>query len=336
MNRLTRRLTLLRAKRQGCFDRDQYWQETAERARVARKVRSRLRRMQPVVLLTPRWSSPRRFLDDVATDLLIGSPEVICRTLDCTQLKGLTIHQAWAWFASALAELAGLRLDGPAWQAVSRLGFQHVITQALRALQEGHNRRCLMLFALEQVPLEALEDLVAAFEAWRDEVEERDLRFTLLLAGSVTAEDVQVGGAGRPLVLQDYARREAVEALVEELGPLEPHRLEAVVDLVGGVPQLIEQIASQGDGVIGDLVARPESVWRALGPVSTQIRGAFEILASDDQMMERFEALTRSGPQPELFDVDPVLTLAGFATRIRQRHRVRVQLRAPLFEELGR
>lgn len=336
MNRLTRRLTLLRAKRLGCFDRDQYWVESADRARVARKVRSRLRRMQPVVLLTPRWSSPRRFLDDVATDLLIGSPEVTCRTLDCTQLKGLTIHQAWAWFASALAELAGLRLDGPAWQAVSRLGFQHVITQALRALQEGHHRRCLMLFALEQVPLEALEDLVAAFESWRDEVDEDDLRFTLLLAGSVTGEDLQVGGAGRPLVLPDYAHREAVEALVEDLGPLEAHRLSAVIDVVGGVPLLIEQLATQGEGVVGEIVARPESVWRLLGPVATQVRGAYEILASDEQMMDRLDTLTNDGPQPELVEVDPVLVLAGFATRTRDRHLTRVQIRASLFEELGR
>ena len=66
MHRLDRRLILLRAKRGATFDPDQYWLEQARRAQIARRLRSRVRRMQPVILLTPRWSSPRRFLDDVA------------------------------------------------------------------------------------------------------------------------------------------------------------------------------------------------------------------------------------------------------------------------------
>ncbi len=332
MNRLDRRLTLLRGKRQGAFDPDQYWMERADRARVARRVRTAVRHMRPVVLLTPRWSSPRRFLDDVATDLLIGTPAVSSRTLDCSALKGRTNHQAWAWFVEALVELSGVVMEGPAWQAVSRLGFQRVVGQCLDAIQRGDTRRCLMLHGLQHVPFEALEDLILAYETWLEEVD--DPRFTLVAAGSVAPDEVQVGGAGRPVYLDDFTPEEAVEALVEDLGPLPRHQLESAVEVVGGVPQILEELAAQGERALTELVARPETLWSRLGALAGEIRGAFEILASNDAMHARVERLTADGPQPEDVAVDPILVLAGFARRQRTPTGTRVRVRAPLFGEL--
>lgn len=334
MNRLDRRITLLRAKREGTFDRDQYWLEGARRARIARLVRSRVRRMAPVVLLTPRWSAPRRFLDDVATDLLIGTPEVVCRTLDCAGLKGLTNHQAWAWLVEALAEVSELHLAGPAWQAVSRMGFQHVMTQALDAIQAGHNRRGLLLHGLQHIPIEALEDLVMVYEAYRDEVE-GEAKFTLVLAGSISADHVQLTGAGRPVILSDYTPSEAVEALVEDLGPLEAHRLQSVVDQVGGIPQVLEAIADQGEQVLSQIVANPDAVWSVLGALATEIRGAYDIVASDDRLNARLELLAKDGPQSEDSTVDPALVLAGMANHTPMRLGRRVQVRAPVLADLA-
>ena len=64
MHRLDRRIRILRGKRNGAFDPDQYYLERASRAKVARKVRFHLRRMDPVVLITPRWSEARVFLEE--------------------------------------------------------------------------------------------------------------------------------------------------------------------------------------------------------------------------------------------------------------------------------
>lgn len=336
MNRLDRRLTLLKAKRGCVFDPDQYWLEKADRARVARRVRTKLRRMEPVVLLTPRWSNPRRFLDDVATDLLIGSPDVRCRTLDCAGLKGLTNHQAWAWFVEALVELSGLHMEGPAWQAVSRLGFQHVVSQALFAIQESEIRRCLMMHGLQHVPLDALEDLIMAYETYVDSLDEGvDPMFTVVLSGSVTSDEIQVAGSGPAVVLDDFSADEAVEALVEDMGPIERHRLESVIELVGGVPLVLELIADQGEQALSQIVAQPEALWKLLGPLTTEIRGAFEIVASDDSMASRVEELAKEGPLPENIAVDPILVLAGIANRIRQRDGLKVQVRAPAFADMA-
>ncbi|MEM6929435.1 MAG: hypothetical protein AAF602_21020, partial [Myxococcota bacterium] len=71
-NRFERRVTILRGKRRGAFDGNQPRLEGAGRGRVARKARHHLRAMRPVVLHTPRFSLPERFLDDLAVDLRLG------------------------------------------------------------------------------------------------------------------------------------------------------------------------------------------------------------------------------------------------------------------------
>ena len=329
MNRLERRTVVLRGKRRGAFDPDQYWLERAQRTRVARKVRARLRQMQPVVLRTPRWSAARRFLDDLGTDLLIGSPKVESRTLDCTAVKGLTQHQAWAWLVSALTQLAGIRMEGPAWQVVSRLGFQHAVRQLLQAIQEGPELRCLMIHAIEHIRFDALDDLIQAYEAFQGKLDQEP-RFNLLLAGSVATDKIRVEGSGSVLTLQDFARPEAIEALVEDLGPLEAHRLAAVVEVIGGIPAVIETLAAGGEQHLSDLVADSDALWSLLGPLAGEIRGAFEIVHADDTLSERLERLATDGPLAEDPSVDSKLLLAGLTCR---QPREKVAVRAPAFTD---
>ena len=333
MNRLDRRLTLLRAKRLGTFDRNQYVHEQANRARAARCVRTRLRRMSPVVLVTPRWSESHPFLDDLATDLLIGSPSVDCRTLNRELLAGLTVHQSWAWLVAATTEFCGVRLEGPAWQAVSRHGFRHVMNQLMAAAQEGPTR-CLMLHNLEYIPVEALEDLISVFEEYRGGLDE-PAKFNLLLAGSVKANHIQVEGAGNPLFLPDFTDPEAVEALVERVGPLERHRLRSVVARIGGVPSVIETIAAGGESVLSELVANPDSIWRLLGRLANEIRSSFDLISANDELFARMELLAKSGPLPCDPILDPQLNLAGLTHRIPLRHGQRTTIRAAVFAELA-
>ena len=332
MNRLDRRLTILRGKRKGAFDPDQYWFERARRDRLARRVRTRLRRMQPVILRTPRWSQPRQFLDDISSDLLVGSPPIACRTLDLAPLRGLTVHQTWSWLVAAVAEFTQVRMDGPAWQAVSRLGFRTVMRQLLDAAQDGPTR-CLMLHHLQTMPVEALEDLLMVFEEHRSDIDEPP-RFNLLLAGSIAPNHVQVDGSGAPMLLQDYGDDEAVNALVEQLGPLASHRLQSVVGHIGGIPAILDALVAAGESAVNSIVADPSRLWNVLTKLTPEIRQAFQIVRADQVLSNRLEAIARDGVQPLDVLADPPLEMAGLIHRLPNR-RDQVAIRAPVFADLA-
>lgn len=331
MNRLERRLAILRGKRQGAFDPDQYHFERARRTRLARRVRTRLRRLEPVALVTPRWSQPHRFLDDLAADLAVGEPAVACRMLDCRALAGRTRHQAWAWFVEALTEFCGLTLDGPSWQAVARLGFRTVVRSLLTRADATGERRALMLHGVEHAPPGALDDLVDAFgEHVREAGSAR--RFTLLVAGAGDLPDLV---EGEPLVLPDFAEAEAVEVLVEHLGPLEPHRLRSVVALVGGIPAVLDALGAGPESRLTDIVQDRDVVWRAIGRLGQEIRSAFAHVASDGSLLQRFERIALDGPVPEDPASDRELLRAGFVDVERGVGGRFAQLRAPVFADLA-
>lgn len=312
-NRLNRRTTLLRGKRDGAFDRDQYYLERAARARVARKVRFRVRRMEPVVLVTPRWSEARRFLDDVAVDLQIGEPMVRARTLSLHPLEGRTPHQAWSWLVIAMTEFFALPLEGPAWQVVSRRGFRHVMRELFARADEGE-RRCLMIHGLEHIHVEALRDLLEVYGA---HVRERlvEPRFDLLLAGSIDASHFELPGVDR-LVLEDFSEREALEALVEHVGTDDLARARAAVSVVGGIPAMVDVLGSEGSGRLADLASDRAVVWRVLGPVAVEVRRAYDIVASDEALLARIELIARKGPQVPDPTRDEALTRAGLVRQI--------------------
>jgi len=331
MNRLERRLAILRGKRQGAFDPDQYHFERARRTRIARAVRARLRRLEPVALVTPRWSQPERFLDDLASDLAVGEPSVACRTLDCRPLADRTRSQAKAWFVEALTEFCGLTIDGPAWQAVARLGFRTVVRSLLARADATGERRCLMVHGVEHAPADAVRDLVEAFdEHVRDAGTSRC--FDLLVAG---AGSVPRFAGHEPVVLHDFAEAEAVEVLVEHLGPLEPHRLRSVVALVGGVPAILDALGAGPESRLTELVQDRDAVWRVIGRLAAEIRGAFAQVAADGVLRQRFERIAQDGPVPEEPERDDRLLRAGFVDVDRTIRGRMSQLRAPVFADLA-
>lgn len=335
MSRLDRRLTILRGKRNGAFDPDQYYLERARRTRSARQVRIRLRQMAPVVLLTPRWSQPERFLDDLATDLRIGEPGILARSLSLLPLHGRTQHQAWAWLAQAVTDFCGLSLDGPAWQAVSRHGFRTVLRNLFERAEESDARRCLMIHGMEHCHIDAMRDLIEVFDAHVHQTT-GPRRFNLLLAGATESPRFEFAGA-EPIVLPDFDDVEAVEVLVEHLGPAEPHRLRSIVALVGGIPAVLDALGAEPPSHLGDILHSPDAVWRVLGQLAIEIRQAFEIVAADDGLLQRLEHIARDGSVDEDHDVDGRLVRAGLVqTRRSPTGRGRVTtLRAPVFADLA-
>lgn len=325
--RLDRRLAILRGKREGAFDRDQYYLEQALRARVARKTRCYIRKMQPVILVTPRWSQARAFLDDVAVDLMLGEPSVRCRTLSLMPLEGRTPHQAWSWLVQAITEFCGLSIPGPAWQVVSRHGFRVVMKELFRRA-ERTERRCLMIHALEHIHVEALRDLLAVFE---DHLHHRSAppRFNLLLAGAVQAPHLSFEGVEQ-LILPDFTEQEALESLVEHLGPDNLPRLRSLVESIGGIPAVLDTLGTNAADRISQVVADRRAFWTALGPLGQEIRRSFDIVAADPKMSARLESLARSGPQPHEPDRDGPLFRAGLV----HHPGPLTALRAPVFHDL--
>ncbi len=287
INRLERRIAILRGKRHGSFDPDQRYLEKAWRSRVTRQVRVHIRRMEPVTVVTPRWSQPRRFLDDLAGDLLLGEPSVIARTLSLLPLQGRTPHQAWAWLVQAVTEFCHLSLEGPAWQVVSRRGFRHVMAE-LFARAEAGDRRCLAIHGLEHIHVEALRDLISVFG---EHVAGRtgEPRFNLLLSSGVDADHFRFEGFRR-VALTDYGPDEAIEALVEHLGPKEPGFLASLVDVVGGVPAFIDVLGSQ-PGRLSDVITNPDTVWRTLGSTALDLRNVVELATADPDASARLDHL---------------------------------------------
>src|SRR5690606_24338297 len=143
MHRLDRRIRILRGKRSGAFDPNQYYLERAFRARVARKRRFFLRRMEPMVLVTPRWSEAWAFLDDLAMELALGKPAIEARSLSMGPMLGRSVHESRAWVIRALTEFLGTGMEGPVSQAVDRKGFRNVVASQLRRARTGP-RRLLM------------------------------------------------------------------------------------------------------------------------------------------------------------------------------------------------
>ena len=325
--RLDRRLRILRGKRNlRLYPERLSAQDAAVRTKAERRVRTWLRQGRPVLLFTPRWSAPTRFLDDIQLDLAVGEPKVIARALSIAPLGGRPLHESWGWLLKALTEFLGIDVGATAAQAVSRQGFRAVIGKILdRSL--ALKPHALLIHSAEHLPLEAREDFLAAYQEHAVTAGRRR-KFTPLFASSVEGPNFDIEGAGR-LTLPDFARHEAIEALAEFVGAAELSRLERVIEFVGGVPALIEQIGSDAERsnrIMGDR----ESIWRALGPLGDELRGAVAIADGVEGLAQRIDQLARG---TDVFDerVDPFLLRAGLAERLPSS---RVGLRAPLFADV--
>ena len=303
------------------------------RARIARKTRFHLRRMTPVVLVTPRWSQAQRFLDEVSVDLLVGEPIVRARTLSLHPLAGRTPHQAWSWLVLAMTEFCQLPLEGPAWQVVSRRGFRHVMRELFVRADEGE-RRCLMIHGAEHIQVEALRDLIEVFD---DHVRNRTgpARFNLVLAGMIDAPHFGFPAFER-LVLPDFGPEEAVELLVELIGAADRARLRSAVSVIGGIPAMLDLLGTEAASRLGDLAADRRAVWRVLGAIATEVRRSYDIVAADEGLLARMELIAREGPQPVDPERDEPLLRAGLV--LGQGHAEgsrKTAIRAPFLEDLA-
>jgi hypothetical protein len=331
MNRLERHQLLLRGKRNGCFDADQPYLEAAVRARAARRVRIHLRRLRPVLLLTPRWSRPDRFLDELSVDLQVGRPRVAARVVPLGVVKGRPGHEVSAFLLRSLVEACHLDLEGPASQPMDRAGFREVLGRLLARTADGP-RRALLLQGVEHLPVDMLIDLhQVLMEHGRAFGPRR--RFTLLFAGAASLPRSELTGL-ETVVLPDFGVEEAVDALHEYTDRGVRDEVELAAALVGGVPALLHAVGLHASAE-GRYPTTQEAIWRALGPLSEELRHAVDIVAADGELAERLEDVARDGTVPMLQRHDARLVQAGLTRPVPGMRRPHVTVRAPVIAQLA-
>ncbi|GDX79340.1 hypothetical protein LBMAG42_11510 [Deltaproteobacteria bacterium] len=327
MNRNARRLQFWHDRKEATFDPEMVHTEAAIRARTARRVRTNLRRLEPVAMLTPRWTVPQGFLEDIALDLAVGEPAIGCRTVSFRPLLGRQPAEAWNFILRVIGDLGS-----PGWHqralpmVVDRRGFYNAAEMLLdEAHQDAPDPVALLAHSCETLPVEVLEDLALVWARYAERARE-DRRCTILLAGSVDSPALDVGGAVR-IDLSDFAEAEAAAALVMQVGAIPPRLLEKAARFSGGVPALVDALGhGTGRGAFPSL---PEDMLRTMGPVGEELRAAVQSALTSPEVAERLYELMLGEPLVEEPSVDRDLMMAGLLRRTRELGEPKVELRTP-------
>ncbi len=315
------------------FDPEQHYLEVALRSRTARKARAHLRRMEPVVVRTPRWSAPRLFLEDLALDLAVGEPAIGCRTVSFRPLKSRSLGEAWQFTLHVLGQLGRRGWRPPLPRSVAdRRGFRWSVSELLEEVHRGSPHAvALLAHGAEHLPIEIIEDLTDCWSTYSERHPE-GLRCTLLLAGAVQGDWLHIEG-GAVVELQDFGEAEAAAAIVSRAGPLPIHQLEQVARFTGGVPSLVEQVSKQAREV-GHLPRQRRDLLACLGSVADEMRGAVQIVAAHDELAGRLHELLPGEPVRSVPALDRPLVEAGLARLQRGPHQDEVVIRAPAISVL--
>lgn len=329
MNRLARRLQFAQVGRSGMrgFDPEQHYVEAALRGRTARKVRAHLRRLEPLVLTTPRWSHPQTFLEAIALDLAVGEPSVSCRTVSLRPLKGRADPEAWSFVLQILGGMGGHSGRAMVPIVAGSRGFQTVALDMLQRAQErSESPLALLAHGAENLPIGVLEDLGQIWARFMEKYPS-GRRATMLLAATVDASRLALDAASK-VELADFGEAEAAATLIGHTGPAPRSHLESAARFSGGIPAVVAHIgrASRERGVMPRSQA---GLVRAMGPLADEMRMAVDIVNADSAQADRLQQLLSGEPLVEVPEVDRPLLLSGLLRRVRLPGEDRVLLRAP-------
>ncbi len=311
-----------------CFDQTQHFIEEALRTRAARTVRLHVRKMEPLVVCTPRWSNPSGFLEDLALDLAVGQPGVGCRTVNLRPLKGRKASESWQFSLHVFAQLGRREWrHRPPQMVADRGGFRFALSVLIEeAHQTVPHPVALLAFGAEHAPVEVIEDIALA---WGDYARRHpsDRRCTMLLAGIAGPGWWPLGEVPR-VDLVDYGEAEAAAAIVGQIGNVPFPTLRKAAHFSGGVPGLVEAMSDR----IRRSSQVPQSddeLLASLGTVVDEIRGAVDIVHMDSALADRLYDLIPGEPLDYAESVDDALAMAGLVRPVKSHGADKVQLRTP-------
>ncbi len=330
MDRNARRMEIFQHRSSTVFDRDHVYIEAALRGRTARKVRNQLRRLEPVALLTPRWTSPQAFLEDIALDLAVGEPSMGCRTISFRPMMGRSTPEAWNFILRVLSELGGRELAGIP-MALNRRGF-HIAAASLldnaheAALATNAPGTALLAHGAHNLPVEVISDLTEVWAAYADRMR-ADRRLVVLLAGAVATPVLDVGNAAR-IDLADFAEAEAAATFLRHVGGMPFPVLQRVSRFTGGVPALVDALCA-GAAELGHIPLQTGELFRLMGPLADDVRAAVSTAMHSPAHAERILELANGEARVENAELDDQLLMAGLIRRSRVTGLPHVELRAP-------
>ena len=298
-----------------------------------RKVRYHLRRMDPVVVFTPRWSATSQFLEELSLDLAVGEPLVACRSVSLRPLRGRSRSEAWQFLLHVFGQVGRRGWVAPPHEPVAdRRSFRVAMEELLERLHDQSAHRVAVLaHGAEVLDVETVQDLT---EVWMEYAERHPegRRCSMLLAGSVEAPWLVLGDAPR-LELSDFGHAEAASAIVGRSGPMPMRELEHIARFTGGVPGLVDAVARS---VQKDPSLRIEdgALLGRLGTVAEEVRSTLDIITAHDGFCDRLQQLASGAAMFEREDVDKPLIMAGLVRRLRGHGEHQVTIRAPAFGQL--
>ena len=214
--RIQRKIKRNLVKGDFCFDEQQRVVEASVRSQAIRRVRMHLRRMEPVVVLAPRWSRVREFLEMLSAEMSEGSLPIRCQSSSFRSVSGRSAAETWEPIVQMFYALidSPLQTDRPSTIA-DRRGFRWSITNVLEQIHRNSTGRVALLGCdAEYLPLQVIEDLMSAWRVYGDR-HPIQRRCTLLFSGSTVAERLRIPGA--PCVeLVDYGAPETLAALISQ------------------------------------------------------------------------------------------------------------------------
>jgi len=301
--------------------------EKEARDRIRRQLRARMRQMEPTLLLTPRWSKPRDFLESLSLEMAVAEPAISCRSTTFVGLRGHQLTEARQRVLTALAELSVSHwADAQVPYVASNAGFEAAVQTLLLRAQEKGERIALMAEGVEHLHVDVLSALSEAWSNFYDSCD-ADRMVVLMLAGSACSSRFTLEGATQ-IDLPDYARKEAMHLLSpnEESGA----QGELALEFSGGVPGFVGPIA-QGAQSLGGLPYSSTGIIRLLGPVEQEVRQVLDLLSADPLLADRIEGLACLEEDAHESCTDDALLSAGILRELRpQSGERRVALRAPL------
>src|SRR5690606_13500151 len=118
------------------------------------------------------------------------------------------------------------------------------------------------------------------------------------------------------VVLADYSDVEAIEHLAEYTGPCDPAVLRRAVDVVGGVPAMLDRLGASAEERGGRMATNREELFVDLGPLTDEVRGAVSMVNSDERLASRFEEVAQAAQVPFDLERDLPLVRAGLVQPI--------------------
>jgi len=333
MTRLARKIHRDQIGGEVRFDPAQHRLEQGIRGRAARRIRTHVRQMRPVIVAAPRWSNPAGFLEDLALDLAVGLPGIGSRVVDLRPLKGRRASEAWQFTLHVLGQLGRQEWTRqipsmPVDRGAFRFALMELLEEAHRAADHDV---ALLAHGAEHMPVEIIEDLNEAWVTYWA-THPQGARCTLLLAMASGAGDVRIGPS-TTIDLVDLGQMEAAYIIGGGVEGLDQTQLSAVARFTGGIPGLVTAAGKRVRSG-SELPEEPALLLHSLGPLADDIRGAVDIVQMDNVLADRLDSLLDGDPAPMVQSVDAPLQMAGLIRPIRAHGTPHVVIRAPAIAAL--